>query len=134
MFDRIAEEKILDAIKSGAFDDLPGFGKPIDWKPLNPYADEWAITYDILQTHNITLPWIEKRKEIEQDLKKAVQNCESNLNLSSDIAFRQFFKEIQAINQKIFDYNLSVPVSRLQRRQLEAEVLFNRIKNSNSTD
>jgi hypothetical protein len=134
MFDRIAEEKILDAIKNGAFEDLPGFGKPIDWKPLNPYADEWAITYDVLQSHNITLPWIEKRKEIEQALNQAVQNCESNLNLSSDIAFRQFFKEIQAINQKIFDYNLSVPVSRLQRRQLEAEVLFNRIKNSNSMD
>ncbi len=78
MFDRIAEEKILDAIKNGKFEDLPGFGKPIDWKPVNPYADEWALTYDVLQNHNIILPWIEKRKEIEQALNQAVQNCESN--------------------------------------------------------
>lgn len=134
MFDRIAEEKILDAIKNGAFEDLPGFGKPIDWKPINPYANDWAITYDILKNNNFTLPWIEKRKEIEEALLLAVRNCESNLNLSADVAFRQFFKEIQVINKKIFDYNLSVPVSRLQRQQLSAEVLFDRIKKSKSTD
>lgn len=130
MFDRIAEEKILDAIKSGAFDDLPGFGKPIEWPDQNPYESEWTMTYEILKKHNITLPWIEKRKEIDQGLNTAITNCQSNLLIGESVAFRQFSNEIQSLNKKIFDYNLSVPVSRLQRRQLAAEELFVKIKTS----
>lgn len=128
MFDRIAEEKILSAIENGEFENLPGFGKPIEWKPENPYQDEWAITYEILQKHDFSLPWIEKRKEIETAFREATENCECNLAIDENLAYRQFFKEIEAVNRKIFDYNLCVPVTRLQRRQIDAEELFSRIK------
>ena len=29
MFDRLVEQRIIDAIEAGAFDDLPGTGKPL---------------------------------------------------------------------------------------------------------
>jgi len=130
VFDRITEEKIIEAIKNGEFENLPGFGKPIVWDDPNPYENEWALAYELLKKNNITLPWIEKRKEIEAGLSAAISNCQSNLKISQDLALRQFFNEISALNRKIFDYNLSVPVSRLQRGQINIEELFSKIKNS----
>ena len=122
-FDRIVEEAILKAMQDGEFDNLPGIGKPIIWKE-NPHSPEdMKLVNDLLQKNDVSFPWIEKRKEIETligELKRKIQN---NQPISSRER-EEISEKVALINKKIFDYNLSVPVNRLQRRLLTAEEIF----------
>ncbi|MDT8307674.1 MAG: DUF1992 domain-containing protein, partial [Anaerolineae bacterium] len=57
-------ERIIDeAAEKGAFDNLPGKGKPLKLNK-NPYASDQALAFELLQNNDYTLPWIDKRNEI----------------------------------------------------------------------
>jgi DnaJ family protein C protein 28 len=119
-FDRIIEDAIQKAISDGEFDNLPGYGKPIDWKD-NPHASpEMRLVDDILQKNGVSYPWMEKRKEIEQ----LIADLKAHLALEKSLLtpdWSEISQEIASINKKIFDYNLSVPVDRLQRRLISID-------------
>lgn len=123
--DRIIDEIIKKAMAEGEFDHLPGAGKPIEWKdnPYTPY--EWRMVEDLLKKNDLVYPWMEKRKEVEKlihDLKHKITQMVPLSTTEEDEISNQILK----INKKIFDYNLSVPASRLQRRMINIEeILFN---------
>lgn len=59
----LAEEAIEEAIRLGAFDNLPGRGRPL--KLLNnPYAPGTELAYQLLQDNQYTLPWIAERTSL----------------------------------------------------------------------
>ena len=117
------DEIIRKAMESGEFDNLPGTGKPIQWNE-NPYArEDWRLAEDLLKKNGLSYPWMEKRKEIDQDiaeLKEILTIRQSTLLERTEISDR-----IAIINKKIFDYNLSVPVSRLQINTINLQGLIN---------
>lgn len=116
-FDRIVEDAIKKAISDGEFDNLSGFGKPIQWKD-NPYAPaEMRLVDDLLQKNDISYPWMEKRKEIEKLIKELIE-CLALVKGVAKPDSKEISEEIASINKIIFDYNLSVPVDRLQRKML----------------
>ncbi len=125
--DRVIDEIIKRAMESGDFDHLPGTGKPIEWKD-NPYTPlEWRLVENLLKNNDLSYPWIEKRKEIEKlvnDLKSKIKEI---LPLSAS-AQTDILNQIETLNKKIFDYNLSVPAVRLQRRTLTLEEIIQSIK------
>jgi len=130
--ERIAEEKIKQAMEEGFFDNLPGKGKPIDWKE-NPFAPEdWKLAFDLLKQNGYKLPWMEKREEIDQLSKKAHTDCEQNLKYQPEVARATFFKQVEAINRIIFDYNLMVPFSQFQIMNIDSRAEFQKIKKSKS--
>jgi|SRR5437660_883578 len=59
----IAEKKIRDAIRAGAFDDLPGAGRPLDLDDDKLIPEELRIAYRILKNAGCVPPEIEARKE-----------------------------------------------------------------------
>ena len=59
----VAEEAIEEAIRSGAFDDLPGQGKPLNLIS-NPYAPGTELAYQLLKDNQYTLPWISERASL----------------------------------------------------------------------
>src|SRR5215212_4570321 len=61
--DLIAEEKILDAMRAGAFDDLPGAGRPLALDDDRLIPEELRIAYRILKNAGYLPPEIEARKE-----------------------------------------------------------------------
>ncbi|MHB8136003.1 MAG: DnaJ family domain-containing protein [Anaerolineaceae bacterium] len=129
-FERIAEEKILQAMADGLFDHLPGAGKPIEWKenPLTP--EDWKIAFDVLEKNGYKLPWIDKRKEIEERFDLAIQTCERNLKYQPGLARAEFFKQVDAINHMIFDYNLIVPAVQFQKSNYDARSIFQKLKST----
>ncbi|MGD8583860.1 MAG: DUF1992 domain-containing protein [Chloroflexota bacterium] len=56
----LAEEAIEEAMRSGAFDNLPGRGKPLNLIN-NPYAPGTELAYQLLKDNQYTLPWISER-------------------------------------------------------------------------
>jgi hypothetical protein len=65
-FERIVEERIKQAQQEGAFDNLPGAGKPLPKEDLSHVPEELRLAYRILKSADCLPPELELRKEIRQ--------------------------------------------------------------------
>ncbi len=75
-FHRIVEEKIVEAQKAGAFDNLPGKGKPLELEDLSRVPEDLRVVYHILKNAHVLPPEVELLKEIHtlEDLLKYVED------------------------------------------------------------
>jgi hypothetical protein len=64
-FERIIEERIREAQKTGKFDNLPGKGKPFDFSNEPDLPAELRLAYKILKNADCLPPEIELKKEIQ---------------------------------------------------------------------
>jgi hypothetical protein len=65
-FQRIAENRILEAIENGLFDNLQGRGKPLKFEDDSYIPLELRMAYKILKNADCLPPELELRKEIVQ--------------------------------------------------------------------
>jgi hypothetical protein len=65
-FQKIAERRILEAIREGAFDDLPGAGQPLKLEDDSNVPEDLRIAYKILKNSGYVPKEIALRKEIAQ--------------------------------------------------------------------
>jgi hypothetical protein len=63
-FQKIAERRIQEAMKDGAFDDLPGRGKPLALESDSHVPEDLRMAYKILKNAGYVPPEIALRKEI----------------------------------------------------------------------
>jgi hypothetical protein len=62
-FELIAEEKIRESMRAGAFDDLPGAGKPLMLDDDRLIPEDVRMAYRILKNAGFVPPELEARKE-----------------------------------------------------------------------
>ena len=76
LFQRLAEQRILEAQRAGAFDDLPGKGKPLELEDLSRVPEELRIGYIVLKNAHVLPPEAELTKDIHilEDLLKHVED------------------------------------------------------------
>ena len=140
-----AEEAIEEAIRSGAFDDLPGRGKPL--KLINnPYAPGTELAYQLLQDNQYTLPWIAERnsllariqalrEEIRQTWVQCLAECQGLESDSDRLDLADYWREMLAdwegrifkLNKEIADLNLKQPGDQLEIVKLSLDVELDRI-------
>lgn len=65
-FQKIIEERIKSAQKKGAFDNLPGAGKPLVFKGDGNVPEDLRLAYKILKNADCIPPEVELKKEIRQ--------------------------------------------------------------------
>lgn len=65
-FQKIAEERIKEALSKGEFENLPGSGKPLAIEDYGNVPEDLRLTYKILKNADCLPPEIELRKEIKQ--------------------------------------------------------------------
>ena len=89
-FWRIAEERILDAQRAGAFDDLPGKGKPLQLEDVSWVPEDLRIGYHILKNAHVLPPEAELMKDIHtlEDLLKHVEDENQRRALAKSIQFK----------------------------------------------
>ena len=75
-FDRIVEERIRAAQAEGAFDNLPGRGRPLDLDDDNGVPEDLRLAFKVLKNSNC-LP-------IEMELRKEFFNLRKLLNAAID--------------------------------------------------
>lgn len=142
---RNIDEQIRQAMQQGAFDNLPGKGKPLNLSQ-NPYEDPgWRTTYRILKENGYTLPWIESRRAIEidfeNDLKSLRRSWEWRVAATGrrNLVFaekewqqaqQKFHLTVTTLNKRIRNYNLEVPSNQFQRRLINAELEIRKIINT----
>jgi DnaJ homolog subfamily C member 28 len=131
---RSLDEMIRKAIERGEFDGLRGKGKPLQMDD-NPLADpDWRLAHHLLKSNDFTLGWIADQKEIDEQLASARSRLANawryrkNTVERYDVAeanwqraMETFREGIAALNRKIRDYNLSVPLEQFQKLTINAE-------------
>lgn len=76
--DKVAEQRILDAIAAGEFDALPGLGKPLELEDLSLLDPELRASYLLLRGANALPEELSLRKEMVT-LGDLVRACEDPL-------------------------------------------------------
>lgn len=89
-FARIAEERIREAQKEGAFDNLPGKGKPLQLEDLSMVPEDLRMSYHILKNAQVLPLEAEIQKEIHtlQDLLKYVEEDGERKALAKEIEWK----------------------------------------------
>jgi hypothetical protein len=65
-FEKIIEERILQAQRRGDFENLPGSGKPLEIEDDSHIPEDLRLAYKILKNAGCIPPEIELKKEIHQ--------------------------------------------------------------------
>lgn len=75
-FHRIVEERILEAQRAGAFDNLPGKGRPLCLEDLSWVPEDLRVAYIVLKNAHVLPPEVELLKDIHalEDLLKYVED------------------------------------------------------------
>jgi DnaJ family protein C protein 28 len=144
-FSRSLDEQIRQAMLDGAFDDLPGKGKPLDLSE-NPHEDPgWRMAYRMLRSNGFSLPWIETRRAIEADFEGAQKILARSWDWRQTALDRNYpyaevedewqralasFEDVIAgLNKRILNYNLEVPLDQFKRRHFNLEREISKITN-----
>jgi DnaJ family protein C protein 28 len=150
------DQQIREAQQRGAFDDLPGKGRPLDLTP-NPYAQDREIAFKILKDAGYAPEWIELDKAIRGKLERARATLASSREWRQvrlgELADRAdswtraeqqrvlagwqeavaaFVKEVAVINKEITELNLKVPAPRFQRVKIDAAQEIARLESSST--
>ncbi len=126
------DELFEQAVLEGAFDNLPGKGKPLKLSKnlLNP---EYELAFQLLKDNDYTLPWIAQRNEIasrSEALREEIRFSWRRFHGAYEAArgegirlglaagwrdeLRMWRREIDQINKLIADTNLKQPGERLE--------------------
>lgn len=89
-FARVVEERIREAQREGAFDNLPGRGKPLQLEDQSLIPEDLRMSYHILRNAHVLPPGAELRKEIHtlQDLLKYVEDEGERRAMAKEIEWK----------------------------------------------
>jgi DnaJ homologue, subfamily C, member 28, conserved domain len=89
-FWRLAEERIKEAQRAGAFDNLPGKGKPLELEDLSWVPDDLRIGYLILKNAHVLPPEVELLKDVHilEDLLKHIEDDGERKALAKSIQWK----------------------------------------------
>ncbi|GJN15433.1 hypothetical protein PR202_gb02348 [Eleusine coracana subsp. coracana] len=115
----VVEQRIWHSMEEGHFENLPGKGKPLNLIS-NPHADPAEDTlYRILSRNGCAPEWVDLNKEIRGMIagwRSALRKAWANLSEDDGSRWkddcRVLQEQIRQINDKVFRYNLIVPIGR----------------------
>jgi len=90
LFQRLAEQRILEAQRRGEFDNLPGKGKPLELEDLSGVPEDLRIGYHVLKNAHLLPPEAELIKDIHtlEDLLKHVEDEGERRALAKSIQWK----------------------------------------------
>lgn len=74
-FTIISEQQIKKAYENGEFDNLPGFGKPLDLEDLSGVPEDLRMAYRLLKNAGFS-PEENKLKQEMMSIESMIKNCE----------------------------------------------------------
>jgi hypothetical protein len=118
-FEKIAENKILEAMKEGAFDDLEGKGQPLNLADESHVPTELRMAYHILKMADCLPPELELKKEILrlQDLVASLPEENEKLRQMRRLNFfimkLNMMRQVSPLMQEHEEYNAKI-IQRLE--------------------
>ncbi len=140
----LVEEKVQQAMKEGAFKDLSGKGKPLNFADFMGSTSENWTANKILKNANYLPPWLELDKEIRQhkeELEVILQNHLIWLKVQQELlltdksgergvllkklekthqsVYQRYMELVMGLNPKIRKMNLNVPMALFQKNVID---------------
>lgn len=114
-FQKIAEQRIREAIERGDLDDLPGKGKPLSFEDDSHIPEDLRMAYKILKNAGMTPPEITLRKEISK--------VEELLAGTTDT--REKYRQVKKLNYLIMKLNMTrkIPINLELDQYYEGRIL-----------
>ena len=86
----LAEQRILEAQRAGAFDNLPGKGKPLQLEDLSWVPEDLRLGYHVLKNAHVLPPEVELLKDIHilEDLLRHVEEEGERRALAKSIQWK----------------------------------------------
>jgi hypothetical protein len=105
LIQRIAEQRILEAQRDGAFDNLPGKGKPLELEDLSWVPEELRIGYHVLKNAHVLPPEAELLKDVHtlEDLLKHVEDEGERRALAKSIQWKMI--RLDMLKRRSMDLN-----------------------------
>jgi DnaJ family protein C protein 28 len=133
---RNIDDILNQAMENGDFDNLPGAGKPLNLNNADSHGDPtWKLAHRIMKENEIVPPWIAEKKDIQQKLEAArgklrkawewrksapvmeLAKAEAHWQRAQDT----FRMKVDALNKRIFDFNLSTTILSQHMLPIRAE-------------
>jgi len=121
-FTRIVENRILEAMEAGEFDNLQGMGQPLNLKDDAHIPPELRMAYKILKNADCLPPELELRKEVVtlQDLVAAMEDEAEKLKQMRRLNFLMMkLSMIRPVSAQVLEHDLYTPkiLERLESRK-----------------
>jgi hypothetical protein len=122
------ERQIREAQERGAFDDLPGQGRPL---PSEAWDGEWGLAHHLLRQAGETLAWIALGREIETAqarlqalLDDAATLPRTGAGWRDEMARARdrYLREAAAVDKLLQEYAFVVPSRQLERGRLPRHI------------
>jgi hypothetical protein len=122
VFERIAENRILEAMEAGLFDNLEGRGQPLKLEDESHIPPELRMAYKILKNADCLPPELELRKEVMrlQDLVAALPDEAEKLKQMRRLNFYVLkLQMMRPVSLQITEHDLYTPkiLERLDSRE-----------------
>jgi hypothetical protein len=130
-WDELINNRIEEAMKAGAFDNLPGKGKPLRLNENPNEPSDMQMAHKILKNNDLTPPWIADRKailaEIETirgEMRRQWDRVQSGADGADGAAEWQrviplWETRIGDLNRRIRDLNLGMPIPSMEILRLD---------------
>ena len=121
-FERIAENRILEAMEAGEFDNLEGMGQPLNLEDDSHIPPELRMAYKILKNAHCLPPELELRKEVVtlQDLVASMEDEAEKLKQMRRLNFLMMkLSMIRPVSAQVLEHDLYTPkiLERLESRK-----------------
>ena len=123
-FERIAENRILEAIEAGEFDNLEGRGQPLRFEDESHIPPELRMAYKILKNADCLPPELELRKEVVtlQDLVASMEDEAEKLLQMRRLNFLMMkLNMMRPVSAQIMEHDLYTPkiLEKLETKKTE---------------
>lgn len=140
--ERSIESQIQEAMAAGAFDNLPGAGKPQEFSLAEQLAGDNWLGFKMLQNGGMVPTWLDAGREIEKDLERLKRIEDDHASLCDQAALhndwegyrpsivraRERYEELaREIRKKQDRFNHEAPGIRSQRPAIWVEYHLERL-------
>lgn len=140
--EKAIESQIQEAIAAGAFENLPGAGKPQEYSLAEQLAGENWLGFKMLQNGGMVPLWLDAGRDIEKDLERLQKIDEDHAHLCSSASLsndwdayrtsidraRTRYEELaRQIRKKQEKFNHDAPGFRSQRPTIWVEYHLDRL-------
>lgn len=91
----VSEDRIKRAYKDGEFDNLPGYGKPLNLEDLSAVPQELRMAYQLMKNSGFS-PEVNKLRQEVMTIEDLIRTCENP---------EEQEKLTQQLGQKLLKYN-----------------------------
>jgi hypothetical protein len=121
-FERIAENRIREAIEAGEFDNLQGKGQPLTFEDESYIPSELRLAYKILKNADCLPPELTLRREVVtlQDLVASMEDEAEKLQQMRRLNFLMMkLSMIRPVSAQVLEHDLYTPkiLERLESRK-----------------